>query len=165
MTTARNVLERDYHMAGPALAEPGEAQVSILDWQLSAVRNRIRREGLRSLRWVSGTHTGEIAASLLDVLSEQGREPSLILPREKCRILVSPGESHLVDVFGQRFGWSIKAMEDLCTDSFLVVNDAAVLDVTPASSDDGAPEFSDDPIVVSLYVGLFNMLNSQFPGP
>ena len=33
--------------------------------------------------------------------------------------------------------------------------------MTPVASDDGEPEFTDDPTVVSLYIGLFNMLKNR----
>ena len=53
-------------------------------------------------------------------------------------------------------------MKELYTsDSFVVVNEAAVLDVTPVDADDGDPEYNDDPTVVNLYIGLFNMFKSQ----
>ena len=49
-------------------------------------------------------------------------------------------------------------------DSFFIVNDAAVLDFTPGDTGYGQPEFTDDPTVVGLYIGLFNMLkNSSIP--
>ena len=44
------------------------------------------------------------------------------------------------------------------SDSFIVVNESIVLDMTPVDGDGGRPEYSDDSTVASLYIGLFNML-------
>ena len=133
---------------------------SLLDRYLSRVSETIKSDGLKSLYWVTGIHTQAIASSLLDVLSQQTTE-TLELLAESCCIIAKPGEDRVVEPFSSRFGISVMRMEESYDDSFLIVNGASLLDVTPVAADNGAPEFHNDPTVVSLYLGLFNMLKNR----
>ena len=139
---------------------PELAQSSLLDRYLSRVFKSIEGEGIRSLYWVTGIHTQEIASSLLAALSEQTAE-TLELLAGNCCIIAKPGENRVVELFSSRFGISVMRMEEFYDDSFLIVNGACLLDVTPAAADNGAPEFNDDLTVVGLYIGLFNMLKNR----
>ena len=133
---------------------------SLLDRYLSRVREAIKSEGLKSLYWVTGIHTQVIASSLLAVLSQQTTE-TLELLTENCCIITKPGENRVVEPFNSRFGISFMRMEESYDDSFLIVNGTALLDVTPVAADNGAPEFHNDLTVVSLYMGLYNMLKNR----
>ena len=139
---------------------PELAQSSLLDRYLLRVFKSIEGEGIRSLYWVTGIHTQEIASSLLAALSEQTAE-TLELLVENCCIIAKPGENRIVEPFSSRFGISVMRMEESYGDSFLIVNETCLLDVTPVAADNGAPEFNGDPTVVSLYIGLFNMLKNR----
>ena len=139
---------------------PELAQSSLLDRYLLRVFKSIEGEGIRSLYWVTGIHTQEIASSLLAVLSQQPAE-TLELLVENCCIIAKLGENRVVEPFSSRFGISVMRMEEFYDDSFLIVNGACLLDVTPAAADNGAPEFNDDLTVVGLYIGLFNMLKNR----
>ena len=133
---------------------------SLLDRYLSRVSETIKSDGLKSLYWVTGIHTQVIASSLLDVLSQQTTE-TLELLAESCCIIAKPGEDRVVEPFSSRFGISVMRMEESYDDSFLIVNGVSLLDVTPVAADNGAPEFHNDQTVVSLYLGLFNMLKNR----
>ena len=133
---------------------------SILDKQLSQITAYIKDEGFHSLLWVSGIHTVEIAASLLEALAENVDTSQQNTDDSSC-IVIKPGEIQLIEPFSSRYGCSLRRMQEFYDDSFVIVNEAAVLDVTPVATDDGAPEFTDDPTVVSLYIGLFNMLKHR----
>ena len=139
---------------------PELAQSSLLDRYLLRVFKSIEGEGIRSLYWVTGIHTQEIASSLLAALSEQTAE-TLELLAGNCCIIAKPGENRIVAPFSSRFGISVMRMKEFYDDSFLIVNGACLLDVTPAAADNGAPEFNDDLTVVGLYIGLFNMLKNR----
>lgn len=133
---------------------------SLLGRQLSRIAAYIQDEGLNSLLWVSGIHTMEIATSLLETLAGQVEAPQQNTPNTSC-IVVKPGEIQLIEPFNSQYGCSLRRMQEFYDDSFVIVNEAAVLDVTPVATDDGDPEFTDDPTVVSLYIGLFNMLKNR----
>ena len=83
------------------------------------------------------------------------------IEEENFCIVVKPGEDHLVEPFKAYFSGSVRGMQEFYTDSFVIVNGVSVLDVTPVATDDGEPEFNDDPTVVELYLGLFNMLKHR----
>ena len=139
---------------------PGRSTSSLLDRYLKRVFETIKNEGLKSLYWVTGIHTQMIATSLLAVLSQQTTE-ALEPLTERCCIIAKPEENRVVEPFSSRFGISVMRMEEFYDDSFLIVNGACLLDVTPAAADNGAPEFNDDLTVVGLYIGLFNMLKNR----
>ena len=139
---------------------PELAKSSLLDRYLLRVCESIESEGIGSLYWVTGIHTQEIAESLLAVLSRQPAE-TLVLLAENCCIIAKPGENRIVAPFSSRFGISVMRMKEFYDDSFLIVNEACLLDVTPVATDNGAPEFNDDLTIVSLYIGLFNMLQNR----
>ena len=132
----------------------------LLDRYLKRVFESIKGEGLKNLHWVTGIHTQVIATSLLAVLSQQTTE-TLELLTENCCIIAKPGENRAVEPLNSRFGISVMRMEESYDDSFLIVNGVSLLDVTPVAADNGAPEFHDDPTVVSLYIGFFNMLKNR----
>ncbi|MCI0795932.1 MAG: hypothetical protein J4N99_03880, partial [Chloroflexi bacterium] len=75
-------------------------------------------------------------------------------------IVAKPGDAEMLEAFNSRYKFRILSMNEIYADSFIVVNESAVLDVTPIVGDDGNPEFSEDPTVVSLYTGLFNILKN-----
>lgn len=132
---------------------------SLLERFISRLCDRIRDEGLNSLHWVTGIHTAEIRSGLLEVMSQEMQaEP---IGEENFCIVVKPGEDHLIEPFKTRFGGAVRGMQEFYADSFVIVNGVSVLDVTPVATDDGKPEFNDDPTVVDLYVGLFNMLKHR----
>ena len=139
---------------------PELAKSSLLDRYLLRVCESIEDEGIKSLYWVTGIYTQEISSSLLAVLSQQPAE-TLELLVENCCIIAKLGENRVVEPFSSRFGISVMRMEEFYDDSFLIVNGACLLDVTPAAADNGAPEFNDDLTVVGLYIGLFNMLKNR----
>ena len=142
---------------------PGFNEPSLLSRQLSRINAYIKDDGLNSLLWVSGIHTSEIAASILETIAGKIEATQRDADNKSC-IVVKPGEFQLVEPFSSRYGCSLRRMQEFHNDSFVIVNEAAVLDVTPVATDDGQPEFTDDPTVVSLYIGLFNMLkNSSIP--
>ena len=72
----------------------------------------------------------------------------------------APGDSELLNAFKSQYSFRILSMDEIYADSFIVVNESAVLDLTPIVGDEGDPEFSEDATVVSLYTGLFNILKN-----
>lgn len=157
-------LARAYSQPNTSLQDPqtlpDSDSSSILNRQLSRITAYIKDEGLNSLQWVSGIHTTEIVASLLEALAGNVEASQANTDDSSC-IVVKPGEIQLIEPFSSRYGCSLRHMQEFYDDSFVIVNEAAVLDVTPVAADDGAPEFTDDPTVVSLYIGLFNMLKHR----
>ena len=152
-----NEPQRDSTPLGP---QPGRSQ---LDPYLRKITSRIRADGLRSVRWVSGIHTRKIASALLHSLSrrEAGLRPDGPTPEEFC-VIVTPREDTLLDEFiDEASADARQLLEGKCADSFLIVNGSVVLDLTPMYPDHGKPEFSDDPTVVELYMGLFDLLNGR----
>lgn len=132
---------------------------TLLEKFLSNLRELIESEGLTDLYWVTGIHTEEIASSLLQALEKGGLLGDA--SSEKFCIVVRPTELPKVELLSSRYGMNVSTMSDFYVDSFLVVNDKVVLDVTPVSTDDGDPEYSADPTIVGLYLGLFNMLKNS----
>ncbi len=127
-----------------------------LERYIARICARIEEDGISSLYWVTGIHTREIGAALLSALGQADSSNA------SCCIVANPGEDQAVESFRSRLDIPVMRMRELYTnDSFVVVNEAAVLDVTPVESDGGEPEYTDDPTVVNLYIGLFNMLKSQ----
>lgn len=138
---------------------PQLEELTLLDRYLARLCERIKAEGLKSLHWVTGIHTTEIKSTLLGALSKD-----LILqpPGEESYCIVArPGEGQLVEPFQERFRFSLRRMKEFYAESFIIVNKAAVLDVSPAVNDDGSPEFIEDDSVVDTYIGLFMMLKNR----
>ena len=133
---------------------------SLLDRYLGSIRDRIRIEGLTSLYWASGIQFEPIASALVLALAEQVKEAELSGLEDNRCILIRPHERALADLFGQRFGCAIRTIDEACEDSFLIVNDTAVLDTTPVP-DGGRPEFIEDRIVSELYLNLFRELKER----
>lgn len=133
---------------------------SLLRRQISRINGYIKDEGLNSLLWVSGIHTSEIASSILEAVAGKLEVLQHNTDNSSC-IVVKPGEFQLVEPFSSQYSCSLRRMQEFHDDSFVIVNEAIVLDMTPVASDDGDPEFSDDPTIVSLYIGLFNMLKNR----
>ena len=138
----------------------GTAGTPPLDPYLSRICDRIKADGLSSLYWVSGIHTRELVSGLLEALSAAGNQ-ELARPADNRCILIKTVERRVTEPFRLHFGCKIFTMQDSCVDSFLIVNEAAVLDVTPVTSYDGLPEYNEDPIIVDLYVNLFNLLKER----
>ena len=135
---------------------------TLLEKFLSNLRELIESEGLTDLYWVTGIHTEDIASSLLRALETGGLQGDA--SGENFCIVARPSDVAAVGLFSSRYGMKVSTMSDFYFDSFLVVNEKMVLDVTPVATDDGDPEHSGDPTIVSLYLGLFNMLrNSAIP--
>ena len=130
---------------------------SLLDRFIFRLCDRIRDEGLKSLHWVTGIHPSAIPSGLLEGMPQDFQA----IEEENFCIVVKPGEDHLVEPFKAYFSGSVRGMQEFYTDSFVIVNGVSVLDVTPVATDDGEPEFNDDPTVVELYLGLFNMLKHR----
>lgn len=160
----RDVLARE--IQSPSSDILGHAELpygTLLEKFLSNLRELIESEGLTNLYWVTGIHTEEIASSLLQALETGGLLGDA--SGEKFCIVARPSDVATVGLFSSRYGIKVSTMSDFYYDSFLVVNEKMVLDVTPVATDDGDPEHSNDPTIVSLYLGLFNMLrNSAIPG-
>ncbi len=154
---ARKLYERESSVPGLQQLE----ETPLLQRYLSRISARIESDGLTHLYWVAGINTREIAEALLDTIARryQDRRPSLV--GDKNALVVRPGEVQLVEPLATRLGCPILLMQEFYTDSFAIINEAAVLDVTPVSTDDGVPEFNEDSTVVSLYIGLFNMLKNR----
>ena len=135
---------------------------TLLEKFLSDLRELVESEGLTALYWVTGIHTGDIASSLLQALETGGLSGDAA--GEKFCIVARPSDVATVGLFSSSYGMKVSTMSDFYFDSFLVVNEKMVLDITPVATDDGDPEHSGDPTIVSLYLGLFNMLrNSAIP--
>ncbi|MCH8063470.1 MAG: hypothetical protein IH861_13325 [Chloroflexi bacterium] len=135
---------------------------TLLEKFLFNLRELIESEGLTDLYWVTGIHTEDIASSLLQALEIGGLVGDASV--EKFCIVARPSDFAMVEMLSSRYGMKVSTMSDFYFDSFLVVNEKMVLDVTPVATDDGDPEHSSDPTIVSLYLGLFNMLrNSAIP--
>ena len=132
---------------------------TLLEKFLSNLRELIESEGLTDLYWVTGIHTEDIASSLLQALEIGGLLGDA--SGEKFCIVARPSDVATVGLFSSRYGMKVSTMSDFYYDSFLVVNEKMVLDVTPVATDDGDPEHSSDPTIVSLYLGLFNMLRNS----
>lgn len=137
---------------------PGLDDSTMLDRFLSKLCGHIESEGLVSLYWVSGVHTKDIADRVLKVMSDALGESSF--DGDTYVIVAKPGDAEMLEAFNSRYNFRILSMNEIYADSFIVVNESAVLDVTPIVGDDGNPEFSEDPTVVSLYTGLFNILKN-----
>ena len=137
---------------------PGLDNSTVLDRLLSKLCEHIKGKGLTSLYWVSGVHTREIADGVLNAMAESIGESSI--QGDNCVIVAKPGDAEILKAFDSQYDFSILPMNEIYADSFIVVNESAVLDVTPVVGDDGDPEFSEDPTVVSLYTGLFNILKN-----
>ncbi len=159
----RDSLARDYStqvIETPDFHDlPGVDDSSLLDRFLSKFSERIKNEGLNSLLWVSGIRTQDIADSLLKELKEFAGGHQF--QGDDFTIVTKPSDNTFVEPFAAEFGITIRKMNEIYIDSFIIVNNEAVLDMTPVSADDGKPEFNDDPTVVSLYMGLFNMLKNN----
>ena len=138
----------------------GPAGTPPLDLYLTRICDRIKSDGLSSLYWVSGIHTRELAFGLLEALPAAGNQGLDRSAENRC-ILVKAVEGGITEPFRLHFGCKILTIQDSCVDSFLIVNEAAVLDVTPVTSYDGLPEYNEDPILVDLYVNLFNLLKER----
>jgi hypothetical protein len=132
----------------------------LLDECLQRIRHRIRTDGLARLYWVSGIESERIASTLVLALAEHVRDGRLSPPGFRRHLLIKPEERELEDLFGGRFGCHVRIIDGSCEDSFLVVNDDAVLDVTPVP-DGGRPELIEDHLVSSLYIDLFSELRKR----
>ena len=66
----------------------------------------------------------------------------------------------MVEPVARRFECAVRQLDCVGSDSFLILNGNTVLDVTPTSSDNGAPEVTDDPVVVDLYMRLFERMST-----
>ena len=153
-------LARNFQDPSPTIMDLARFQYgSRLEKFLSNLREIIETEDLTDLYWVTGIHTEEIASSLLQALEVGGLVGDA--SGEKFCIVVRPSELPLVELLSSRYGMKVSAMRDFYVDSFLVVNEKVVLDVTPAATDDGVPEYSSDPTIVGLYLGLFRMLKNS----
>jgi hypothetical protein len=138
---------------------PQLEELTLLDRYLVRLCERIKADGLKSLHWVTGIHTSEIKSILLQALV---KDAILQPPRDESHcIVVRPGEGQLVEPFRDRFRFSLWRMKEFYAESFIIVNKAAVLDVSPVVNDDGSPEFIEDASVVDTYIGLFMMLKNR----
>ena len=163
MELDRDALARNFQDSSPEILDLAQIQYStLLEKFQSNLRDLIETEGLTDLYWVTGIHTEEIASSLLQALNIGGLLGDA--SGEKFCIVARPSELPLVELLSSRFGMKVSTMTEFYVDSFLVVNRKVVLDVTPVATDDGNPEYSSDPTIVGLYLGLFKMLrNSAIP--
>lgn len=137
---------------------PGLDDSTMLDRFLSKLCDHIKSEGLVSLYWVSGVRTEEVASNILKAMAEATGESNF--DGDSYVIVAKPGDAELLDTFNSQYSIRILPMNEIYADSFIVVNESAVLDVTPIVGDEGNPEFSEDPTVVSLYTGFFNILKN-----
>lgn len=150
---------------GRTQPSPEQPEPSLLDSYLSKIRDRIDDEGLVSLYWITGIRGDDIASSLLSAKAESLKVADAASALETRVVLLRANESRLADPLARRLGCTVRRLRDFCPDSFLIVNEAAVLDVTPLGSDMGVPEYEDEPTVVSLYIGLYKMLENRFAPP
>jgi len=134
---------------------------SVPDRYIFKIREHVRKHGLDSLLWVSGIHTKEIASGLYDVLTESLWEKTLDPSSDTFCVLLRPEETRLVQVFKGYSGCIVGTMTDFCTDSFMIVNKSAILNVTSVVPPGGSPKFDTDTTVVSLYESIFNMLKKR----
>jgi hypothetical protein len=137
------------------------AKCSVPEQYILTISEHIHKHGLDSLYWLSGTYTQEMASAMHELLTELMWEKSLAPSDGSFCILLRPEETRLVEVFARYPGCIVGSMTGFCIDSFLVVNKSAVLDVTPVIPAGGIPKFDTDSTMVSLYVGLFNMLQNR----
>lgn len=158
-----DALARNFENPSPNFLDLAQLRYgNLLEKFLANLRDIIESAGLTDLYWVTGIHTDEIASSLLQALEIGGLLGDA--SGEKFCIVVRPSDFPTVELLSSRYGMKVSTMSDFYADSFLVVNEKVVLDVTPVATDDGDPEYSDDPTIVGLYLGLFNMLrNSAIP--
>ena len=139
---------------------PREAtEPTLLDRYFERIGEQLETDGLKSLRWVSGIHTREIAADLVMTLTKNSDQTEHAAGAR--HVLARRDEPELADLFGGRLGCEVRVAEDECEDSFLIINDTTVLDLTPMGSDGGRPEYLDDAVVANLYIELFEGLRAQ----
>ena len=163
MEPDRDALARTLQSPSPDILDLAQLHYeTLLEKFLSNLQELIESEGLTDLFWVTGLHTEQIASSLGQALEIGGLLGDA--SGEKFCIVVRPSDLPKVELLSGRYGMKVSAMRDFYVDSFLVVNEKVVLDVTPMANDDGVPEYSSDPTIVGLYLGLFRMLkNSAIP--
>lgn len=163
MELDRDPMARNFEKQSPDILDLAQLRYgTLLEKFLTNLRAIIESAGLTDLYWVTGIHTEEIATSLLQALETGGLLGDA--SGEKFCIVVRPSDYSTVELLSSRYGMKVSTMSDFYADSFLVVNEKVVLDVTPVATDDGDPEYSGDPTIVGLYLGLFNMLkNSAIP--
>ena len=138
------------------------ASNSSLEGYLRRLREHIRVEGLQTLLWATGTYTREIGAALLNAASEPAvHRGAAAKASNKCCIITRSDEDHLEGLVESIGADTRQLLESDCDDSFLILNESVVLDITPMMQDNGRPELSEDPIVVELYSGLFAMLSNR----
>ena len=140
-----------------SLPQSDDAIPSLLRRHLTTIRERIVEDGLMALSWVSGVYTQDIASSLLEAISRCTLDDPA---PERC-ILLKPGEAHLGALLRGGLNSDVENLPDHQDDSYLIVNGAVVLDMTPIVSHGGRPEFSDDAAVASVYVSHFNRLRQR----
>ena len=128
----------------------------------SKISEHISANGLKSLHWVSGTHTPSLMPTVLEILaSKQLRSGSLDYQHNQFCILVRPEERGLTEGLLGDSGCTVGCMEEYCTDSFLVINRDAVLDVAEGLPQEPVAELNTDTTLVSLYMGLFSLLENR----
>jgi hypothetical protein len=152
---ARNVISLNAD-SPEAFIAPSVNGTSMLDRCLSKLCEHIENMGLSSFYWVAGVHTEEIAERILK---------SMALAKDKfkfdgnsCVIVAKPAETKSLRTFEAQYKFRILSMNEVYTDSFIAINNSAVLDVTPMIRSEGRPEFCEESTVAGLYTGLFNIL-------
>ena len=133
----------------------GEAQSLLLTLCLR-LGEFVRNNHLTSLYWVAGTNRHRIGVTLVQALSEGVDGSSPDLSGGKGCILVMPDEP-APDETLTGLGCTVLRMRERCMDSFVIVNEAAVLDVSQFDLSD-SPEFCEDSTIASVYIGLFHAL-------
>jgi len=130
-------------------------------WSQAAadISDYLEANRLNSLHWVSGTNTISLATLVIEILANMiGTSPD---NDSDFHALVGLEEKHLIEGPLRKAGWSIGMLDEDCTDSFLVINRAAVLDVTELSLEGLVPKLNGDATVVSLQMVLFSILEDK----
>ncbi len=138
-----------------------EGSSHLLHWYLTRLETLVKKQGLTSLHWVTGVNTVEVGNRLSEALTSDGPGSTSVNghARQADRhIVASPGDVGAIGPLAALATARVSRMKDEYPDSFLVINESACLDLTPVRGDGGPPEYTDDPTVVDLYLGLFTVI-------
>ena len=138
-----------------------EGSSHLLHWYLTRLETLVKKQGLTSLHWVTGVNTVEVGNRLFDALTSDGPRSTSVdgsVRKTDRHIIASPGDIGAIGPLAALANARVSRMANEYPDSFLVINKSACLDLTPIRGDGAPPEYTDDPTVVDLYLGLFTVI-------
>ncbi len=158
-TVAAKIVAVEAH-ADTASREPRPKKRTLLHRHLLRIGEIVGSEGLKSFLWVPGSRVAEIASSILGWTQERGPNWNAGRPDAR-RILTRPRGSRAAETVAMALGCTVREMTVGGDDSFLIVNDVAVLDTTPLATDGGRPEYIEDAVVGRVYLSLFEEMAAR----